>query len=205
MSKIKWKKKEAKKAVNSEHPNPNEETPENATPQNEPAIPEESTADASAEGEATIAQWQEALEKAVAQRDEYLALAQRTQADFANFRRRNQSVRTDAYDDGVRETLAALLPVIDNFERALNALGDQDGGALAEGVKMTFKQMQGIFQKLGLEPIDAKAGDPFDPEIHNAVMRGEGGEPGSVLDCFEKGYRVKGRIVRYASVKVCAE
>lgn len=205
MSKIKWKKKEAKKAVNSEQANPKNEALENDTPQTENAAQPEQTADSSAGGEATIEQWQAALEKAVAQRDEYLSLAQRTQADFANFRRRNQSVRSDAYDDGVRETLAAFLPVIDNFERALAALGDQDGGALGDGVKMTFKQMQTIAEKLGLEPINAEPGEPFDPEMHNAVMRGEGGEPGTVMDCFEKGYRVKGRIVRYASVKVCAD
>ena len=89
------------------------------------------------------------IENAVKQRDEYLALAQRAQADYQNFKRRNAAVRADAYDDGVRETLTALLPVIDNLERAI-AADAQDAAKLTEGVQMTLKQMLEIMGKMGL-------------------------------------------------------
>lgn len=146
-----------------------------------------------------------ALEAALKQRDEYLQLAQRVQADFDNFRRRNSQTRADAYEDGVRETVAALLPVVDNLERAMDAAQTHgDGEGLKAGVEMTLKQMLDILSKKGLSEIPA-LGEPFDPEVHNAVMRVEEGEPGTVLEVFEKGYRLKDRVIRYAMVKVAAE
>lgn len=155
--------------------------------------------------EAGPEEWEAALRQAVKQRDEYLALAQRTQADFDNFRRRNGTVRADAYQEGVRETLAALLPTVDNLERALKAAEAQsEVKGLREGVEMTLKQMLAAMAKLGLEEVPA-LGERFDPEMHNAVMRAEEGEPGTVLEVFEKGYRVKDRMIRYAMVKVAAE
>ena len=147
----------------------------------------------------------EALEKAEKQRDEYLALAQRAQADYQNFKRRNSATRTEAYDDGVRETIAAMLPVIDNLERAI-AAAESENGALVSGVQMTLRQMLETLTRMGLEEVPA-LGEKFDPDIHNAVMRApEGeGEPGQVLEVFQKGYRVKGRMIRYAMVKIAAE
>ena len=148
-------------------------------------------------------EWRTALETAVKQRDEYLALAQRAQADFQNFKRRNATVRADAYDDGVRETLTALLPVIDNLERAI-AADAQDAAKLTEGVQMTLRQMLDIMGKMGLSEVPA-LGETFDPDLHNAVMRSDEGENGKILEVFQKGYRVKDRIVRYAMVKVSAK
>ena len=153
---------------------------------------------------ATEDEWRAALEQAVKDRDAYLAMAQRAQADFQNFKRRNQQVRADAYDDGVREALTALLPTIDNLERAVQAAQQQGEGGLLDGVKMTLKLLMEAAGKLGLEEVPA-LGEKFDPELHNAVMRAEDGEPGTVLDVFEKGYRARGRIIRYAMVKVAVE
>lgn len=153
---------------------------------------------------ATEDEWRAALEQAVKDRDAYLAMAQRAQADFQNFKRRNQQVRADAYDDGVREALTALLPTIDNLERAVQAAQQQGEGGLLDGVKMTLKLLMEAAGKLGLEEIPA-LGEKFDPELHNAVMRAEEGEPGTVLEVFEKGYRARGRIIRYAMVKVAVE
>ena len=154
---------------------------------------------------ATEDEWRSALETAVRQRDEYLNLAQRTQADFANFRRRNQQIRADAYDDGLREALTALLPVIDNLQRALDAAREAgDESPLAQGVSMIEKQLLEETSKLGMEEIPA-LGEKFDPELHNAVMRSEEGEPGTILEVFQKGYRVKGRIIRHPMVKVAVE
>ena len=144
-----------------------------------------------------------ALGDAEKKRDEYLALAQRSQADYQNFKRRNRAVRTEAYDDGVRETLTAMLPVLDNLERAI-AAAESDTDPLVSGVQMTLRQMLDAMGKLGLEEVPA-LGEKFDPDIHNAVMRVQEGEPGTVLEVFQKGYRVKDRMIRYAMVKIAAE
>lgn len=155
--------------------------------------------------EATIEQWQAALETAVAQRDEYLDSLRRTQADFQNFKRRNQTARSDGYEDGVREALSAILPSIDNLERALDAAdkaGVSDG--LTDGVKMTLSTLMDGLKRFGFEEVPS-LGEQFDPELHNAVMREAGDEPGKILEVFQKGYRVKDKIIRYAMVKVCAE
>lgn len=166
----------------------------------------EQTAAPEEEAQPTPEEWKVALETAVKQRDEYLAMAQRAQADYQNFKRRNSATRADAYDDGVRETLAALLPTVDNLERAIAAgaeLPEED--PMLSGVRMTFKQMTEALGKLGLEAV-GEVGEPFDPDRHNAVLRAEGeGEPGTVLEVFQKGYRVKERMLRYAMVKIEAE
>ncbi len=197
--------------------------PEEEQPETQAEIPAEDAGDipqdteetvegaAEAEGEALEAEpedpaaLKEALEKAEKQRDEYLAMAQRAQADYQNFKRRNSATRTEAYDDGVRETIAAMLPVIDNLERAI-AAAESENGALVSGVQMTLRQMLETLTRMGLEEVPA-LGEKFDPDIHNAVMRApEGeGEPGRVLEVFQKGYRVKGRMIRYAMVKIAAE
>jgi molecular chaperone GrpE len=146
----------------------------------------------------------EALEIAEKKCDEYLALVQRSQADFINYKRRNQAARADAHDTGVRETLAALLPPLDTLNRAVDAIGMFDEGQLAEGVRMTLRQLMDIMTKLGLEEIPAQ-GERFDPEVHNAVMREQGEDPGVILEVLERGYRVKERVIRYAMVKVSCE
>jgi molecular chaperone GrpE len=157
--------------------------------------------------EATIDQWRAALELAVKQRDELKDSLLRTQADFQNFKRRNQTARADGYEDGVRETIAAMLPAIDNLERAVDAAEktDDDGAkALAEGVNMTLNTLFESLKRFGFEEVPA-LGEEFDPEKHNAVMREAGEEPGKVLEVFQKGYKVKDKIIRYAMVKVSVE
>ena len=155
--------------------------------------------------EATVAEWQAALELAVKQRDELKDQLLRSQADFQNFKRRNQTARSDGYDDGVRETIAAMLPAIDNLELAIDAAEKHEGGeALSEGVKMTLNSLMESLKRFGFEEVPA-LGEAFDPEKHNAVMREVGDEPGKVLEVFQKGYRVKDKIIRYAMVKVAVE
>ena len=169
------------------------------------SVTEEAQQTAENQGEATIEQWQAALETAVAQRDEYLDSLRRTQADFQNFKRRNQTARADGYEDGVREAIAAMLPSIDNLERALDAAdkaGVNDG--LTDGVRMTLNMLLDGLKRFGFEEVPS-LGEQFDPELHNAVMREAGDEPGKILEVFQKGYRVKDKIIRYAMVKVCAE
>ena len=190
-----------------ENQNPTEaedQATETVNPAAEPAT-EEAQQGAENQGEATIEQWQAALETAVAQRDEYLDSLRRTQADFQNFKRRNQTARADGYEDGVREAIAAMLPSIDNLERALDAAdkaGVSDG--LTDGVRMTLTTLLDGLKRFGFEEVPS-LGEQFDPELHNAVMREAGEEPGKILEVFQKGYRVKDKIIRYAMVKVCAE
>ena len=155
--------------------------------------------------EASVEEWQAALELAVKQRDELKDSLLRAQADFQNFKRRNQTARSDGYDDGVREAIAAMLPAIDNLERAIDAAEKHEGGeALSAGVKMTLNSLMESLKRFGFEEVPA-LGETFDPEKHNAVMREVGDEPGKVLEVFQKGYRVKDRIIRYAMVKVAVE
>ena len=161
--------------------------------------------EAQAEHVATAEEWQAALELAVKQRDEFKDSLLRAQADFQNFKRRNQTARSDGYEDGVREAIAAMLPAIDNLERAIDAAEKHEGGeALAEGVKMTLNSLTESLRRFGFEEVPA-LGETFDPEKHNAVMREVGEEPGKVLEVFQKGYKVKDRIIRYAMVKVAVE
>ena len=144
------------------------------------------------------------LEKTKAQCDEYLDLAQRKQAEFANYRRRTEGVRQEAFDDGRRDAIDKLLPVIDNIERALAAAGEEDSG-LKAGVEMVLRQTKETFAKMGVEEIDP-LGQPFDAELHNAVMQGseDEGEPGTVCLVLQKGYKLGNRVIRHAMVKVVA-
>ena len=156
---------------------------------------------------ATAEEWQAALELAVKQRDELKDSLLRAQADFQNFKRRNQTARSDGYEDGVREAIAAMLPAIDNLERAIDAAEkaeDEAAKALADGVKMTLNTLMESLKRFGFEEVPA-LGEEFDPEKHNAVMREAGEEPGKVLEVFQKGYKVKDKIIRYAMVKVSVE
>lgn len=146
----------------------------------------------------------EALAAAIAKQEEYLAMAQRVQADFENFRRRNQNVRKEAFDDGARAFATTLLPVIDNLERAIAASGE--GDSLRSGVEMVLRQMCEAFEKRGITPISRK-GEKFDPNLENAVMQGapEDGEPGTVCEVLLKGYQMEGAVLRHAMVKVVPE
>ena len=150
----------------------------------------------------TQEEWAEALKKCVEERDAYKDMALRSQAEFANFKRRNATVRTDAYDDGVRETIFSVLPIIDNLELAIRHAEQQgDNGPMVEGVKMTLRLLMDAMGKLGMEEIESE-GVMFDPEKHNAIMREPGGESDMIAEVFQKGYKVKDKIIRYAMVKV---
>ena len=148
----------------------------------------------------------EMLAEALAQKEEYLNLAQRVQADFDNFRRRNQNVRKEAFDEGARAFATTLLPVIDNMERAITAAQQSTDESLRSGVEMVCRQMVEAFEKRGITAIDRK-GEKFDPNLENAVMQGteEDGEPGTVCEVFQKGYQMEGMVLRHAMVKVVPE
>ena len=148
----------------------------------------------------------QALDEANAKAAEYLALAQRVQADFENFRRRNESVRADAYADGRKDTAAMMLPVLDNLERAVEAAAGSPDEALKNGVEMVLKQMTDAYAKMEVKPIN-RLGEKFDPNLENAILQGteDEGEPGTVCQVLQKGYMIGDKVLRHAMVKVVPE
>ncbi|NLD83654.1 MAG: nucleotide exchange factor GrpE [Clostridiales bacterium] len=165
--------------------------------------PREEAAEA-APGEEKAKDAQDALAAAQAQAEEYLDMAQRVQAEFDNFRRRTKAVRAEAYEDGAREFIKALLPVLDNLERASQQESQDE--ALLTGVRLVYKQLTEALEKRGVAVID-RPGEKFDPNLENAVMQGspEEGEPGTVCSVLQKGYKMGDFVLRHAMVKVVAE
>ena len=196
------KKNRFKRKRGSSNPmNENEMPVEETVPQpDEATVPDD--APQAEEAPVDAAALQQELESATAKAEEYLNLAQRVQADFDNFRRRNESVRSDAFADGQRNVITAMLPVLDNLERALEAAGESDN-SLRTGVEMTLRQLRDALTKLGVTPID-RLGEKFDPKVENAILQGspDEGEPGTVCAVLQKGYMVGGFVLRHAMVKV---
>lgn len=129
------------------------------------------------------------------QSDKYLRMA----AEYDNFRRRSREEKDAIYETALTDTVAELLPIIDNLERA--AMYD-DGEKVKEGLVMTAKAAIAVFQKLGVEDF-GKAGDTFDPNMHNAVMHvdDESFGEGEIVEVLQKGYKRGKRIIRFAMVK----
>ncbi len=149
---------------------------------------------------------QKDLDEALAKQEEYLNLAQRVQADFDNFRKRNNSVRKESYDSGAIDFAKSLLPVLDNFERALSSLsGDEDNNIMV-GINMVYKQLLDSFEKRGISQIN-RVGEKFDPNLEEAVTKGspEDGEPGTVCEVLQKGYIMGTNVLRFSMVKVVPE
>src|SRR5215218_1368401 len=144
------------------------------------------------------------LGEAKRERDEYLELAQRTRADFENYRKRVAKETTDALARGKAELARELLPALDNLERALKAGEDASAHeALARGVAMVHDELRGRLEGAGVESFDP-TGEKFDPQLHEALSTqpAEGTESGVVLETVEKGYRLDGQTLRPARVVV---
>lgn len=138
-------------------------------------------------------------------RDEYLAMAQRVQADFDNYRKRNASLRTEVADDAVRDAVKEVLPSLDNLERALAAAkAAGEAGSLYTGVEMTLRGFEEALKKLGMERVEAAPGTAFDPEKHNAVMHIEDETYGEsvVAQVFQAGFMLGDKVIRHAIVQV---
>ena len=132
-----------------------------------------------------------------AEKDKYLRLA----AEYDNYRRRSQKEKETTYSDGKADTVLQLLPVYDNLARALKA--ECSDPNFYKGVEMTMTQLLGIFEKLGVTPIEAE-GQPFDPAEHNAVVHVEDDTLGEnlVVEEFQKGFKLGDKVIRFAMVKV---
>ena len=144
------------------------------------------------------------LAEAERRRDEYLSLAQRTQADFDNFRRRAARDAAAASTRAKAGLVRDLLPALDNLERALAAAGDIDDG-FARGVQMVHAEIVGALERNGVAAYEP-SGEPFDPNVHEALSTrpADGTDPGVVLDVVEKGYRLEETVLRPARVIVSA-
>src|SRR5918996_1951617 len=140
------------------------------------------------------------LARAERERAEYLDLAQRTQADFENYRKRAAREAAAAGERAKAGLVRELLSVVDNLERALASARD-DEQHLAEGVRLVHSELLGALQRVGVEGFDP-SGEPFDPERHEALSTRpqEGAESGVVLDVAEKGYTLNGSVLRPARV-----
>ncbi|GIP51664.1 nucleotide exchange factor GrpE [Paenibacillus vini] len=128
----------------------------------------------------------------------------RTQADFDNFRRRTVKEKEELGKYASSKLIVELLPVIDNFERALGTVSENaDVSSYAKGVEMIFRQFEGVLKAEGLTPMES-VGTPFNPEFHQAIMQVESDEyeEGIVVEEVQKGYLLKDKVLRPAMVKV---
>ena len=140
------------------------------------------------------------LDDLTRERDEMRALAQRVQADFENYKKRVERDQAQNAERGVATLVEMLLPVLDNFELALLSIDSADE-KVRKGVELVFADFVSVLERAGLERIETD-GSPFDPEVHEAVMHDAGtGEP-TVVETMRQGYRLKGRVLRPAMVKV---
>jgi molecular chaperone GrpE len=137
-----------------------------------------------------------------AERDHYLDLAQRAQADFENYRKRAAKEAAAAGDRAKGGLVRELLPVVDNLERALES-AEESEQHLASGVRLVHSELVAVLQRNGIEPFDP-TGEPFDPELHEALSTqpADGADPGMVVGVMEKGYKLNGTVLRPARVVV---
>lgn len=136
--------------------------------------------------------------------NDYLDKWQRTIAEFDNFRKRTMKEKTAMYENGSKEVLEKILPVIDNFERALiSASEEEKNSSFVQGVDMIYKQLVGVLTEIGVEEIKA-LGEEFNPNLHHAVTHEDNEEYGEneVVEVFQKGYIYKDSVLRYSMVKV---
>ena len=125
-------------------------------------------------------------------------------AEFENFRNRTEKEKSQMYAVGTRDVIEKILPVIDNFERGLKSIPeDQKDGPVASGMEMIYKQLITVLTDLGVTTIES-VGQEFDPNLHNAVMHAEDEELGEniVAEEFQKGYKYKDTVLRHSMVKV---
>jgi molecular chaperone GrpE len=145
------------------------------------------------------------LVETAAQRDEYLALAQRTQADFENYRKRVARESASAQARGCILLAKELLPALDNLDRALEAAAKDD--PLLDGVRLVRSELSAALARTGIESF-SPAGEVFDPAVHEAVATSEqaadGAASGTVVEVFQPGYRLGETIIRPARVVVAA-
>lgn len=136
--------------------------------------------------------------------DELEDKVKRQMAEFENFRKRTDKEKQAMFEIGAKSVIEKILPVVDNFERGLNSISEEEkGGAFADGMNMIYKQLMTELEGIGVKPIEA-VGEEFDPNFHNAVMQVESEEyeSGIIAQEFQKGYTYREAVVRHSMVAV---
>jgi molecular chaperone GrpE len=190
-------------AASVEEPRPDKQPPTESQDNGSSTAPGQTGADDGADVQGDL----DELVKTAAQRDEYLALAQRTQADFENYRKRMAKESRAAAERGAVGLAKELLPALDNLDRALGAAEQDD--PLLEGVKLVRSELAAALARCGIESF-SPVGESFDPELHEAVATAPQGEAagapasGSVVEVYQPGYRLGSAVIRPARVVVAA-
>ena len=139
------------------------------------------------------------MQRLIEENDRLQNYALRMKADMENIKKRNENIARDMYNDGRFDTILSFLPVVDNLARAM-ALEMPDG--IKDGLSKVKKQIDSIFEKLNITEIES-LGQDFDPNLHNALMQVEDeANSGKCVTVYEKGYKIKDKILRHASVVV---
>lgn len=175
----------------------NEKTPAEGELQNDPN--QETTKD-----DASYEVLRSKLSERTKKCEEYYSMAQRLAAEFDNYKKRVVREKEQAYEETRAETIEAMLPVLDNMERAFQAFETSEATqAMKDGVELVLRQFKDALKKLGVEEIKS-IGEAFDHNFHNAVMHVEDEIHGqnTVIEEFQKGYRLKERVIRHSVVKV---
>ena len=151
---------------------------------------------------AKLKEYKKKLEEGEEKQEELKDLYQRLAAEFDNYKRRTQKEKEAIYVDSVADTIKAILPIIDNFERAL-ATDTENAQSIQDGMEMIYRQLKDAIKKQGIEEIPS-VGEKFDPTLHNAVMHSEDEEQDEnvVVEEFQKGYKIKDKVIRHSMVKV---
>ena len=181
-----------------------EDISETADQEEAQAEPETAEEDAGTDKKGFFGKKKEKKDKKDEQIAELTDKLKRQLAEFENFRNRTDKEKSQMYAVGAKDVIEKILPVIDNFERGLKSIPeDQKGGPVASGMEMIYKQLITVLADLGVTPIEA-VGQEFDPNLHNAVMHAEDEGLGEniVAEEFQKGYKYKDTVLRHSMVKV---
>lgn len=181
-----------------------EDVSETANQEEAQAKPETAEEDAGTDKKGFFGKKKEKKDKKDEQIAELTDKLKRQLAEFENFRNRTDKEKSQMYAVGAKDVIEKILPVIDNFERGLKSIPeDQKGGPVVSGMEMIYKQLITVLSDLGVTPIEA-VGQEFDPNLHNAVMHAEDEGLGEniVAEEFQKGYKYKDTVLRHSMVKV---
>lgn len=128
----------------------------------------------------------------------------RERADMENYRRRVQKEKEEIIQYGKKELILEILPALDSMDRAISHAADECDSAMMEGVRLTHGMLLSALKKFGVEPVDATKGAPFSPDYHNAMAQVATADvpPGTIVEEFQKGYTINGRLLREAMVSV---
>ena len=188
---------------------------ENDLPETEPAAEQEEAKKAAEAKEAEAAEetaedgkerkfFKKKKDKKDEKIEELTDRVRRQMAEFDNFRKRTEKEKTQMFETGAKSIVEKILPVVDNFERGLAAVTEEEKGTpFVEGMEKIYKQMMTVLEEAGVKPIEA-IGQEFDPNLHNAVMHVEDEEFGEniIAEEFQKGYTYRDSVVRHSMVKV---